>query len=143
MITGASSGLGEQIAHEFYKQGCQVVLCARRRQELERVRTDLLKMHSTVPTYPPIIIPLDLNELDTIPNHVEKILGITGRIDILINNGGISQRGTVLSTNLDVDVKIMYVNYLGAVALTKGCSISTYKNLSLIFIFFIQQFYQI
>lgn len=120
MITGASSGLGEQIAHEFYKQGCQVVLCARRRQELERVRTDLLKMHSTVPTYPPIIIPLDLNDLETIPTHVEKILGITGHIDILINNGGVSQRGSVLSTNIEVDLKIMYVNYFGSVVLTKS-----------------------
>nr|CAI5834337.1 unnamed protein product [Callosobruchus analis] len=36
VITGASSGLGEALAHEFYKYGCQVVLCARRRQELER-----------------------------------------------------------------------------------------------------------
>lgn len=97
-----------------------MVLCARRRQELERVRTDLLKMHSTVPTYPPIIIPLDLNDLEAIPTHVDKILGITGRIDILINNGGVSQRGSVLSTSFEVDLRIMYVNYLGAVVLTKA-----------------------
>lgn len=77
-------------------------------------------MHSTVPTYPPIIVPLDLNELETIPNHVEKILGITGRIDILINNGGVSQRGSAISTSFDVDLRIMYINYLGTVALTKG-----------------------
>lgn len=97
-----------------------MVLCARRRQELERVRTDLLKMHSTVPTYPPIIVPLDLHDLETIPTHVEKILGITGRIDILINNGGVSNRGSVVSTNIEVDLKIMYINYLGTVMLTKG-----------------------
>lgn len=120
MITGASSGLGEALAHELYKQGCQVVLCARRRQELERVRTDLLKTHPTVPTYPPIIIPLDLGDLDSLSGHVNKILGITGHIDVLINNGGISQRGSVLTSNTDVDIKIIYVNYLGAVVLTKG-----------------------
>lgn len=84
------------------------------------MRTDLLKMHSTVPTYPPIIIPLDLNDLETISNHVKKILGITGHIDILVNNGGISQRGSAVSTSYEVDLKIMYVNYLGAVVLTKG-----------------------
>lgn len=128
MITGASSGIGEQIAHEFYKQGCQVVLCARRRQELERVRTDLLKMHSTVPTYPPVIVPLDLSDLEAIPNHVEKILGITGRIDILINNGGVSQRGAAFSTSFDVDLRIMYINYFGAVALTKGKKMLRFKK---------------
>lgn len=120
VITGASSGLGEALAHEFYKQGCQVVLCARRRQELDRVKTDLLQSHATVPTHPPIIIPLDLSDLQSLPKSVEKILAITGHIDILINNGGISHRGTVMQTNVDVDMKIMMVNYFGAIALTKA-----------------------
>ncbi|XP_056631601.1 dehydrogenase/reductase SDR family protein 7-like [Diorhabda sublineata] len=120
VITGSSSGLGEALAHEFYKQGCQVVLCARRRQELERVRTDLLHSHSTVPTHPPIIIPLDLSEIDKLEEQVKKIVSITGKIDILINNGGISHRGSVLSTQNDVDMKIMMVNYFGTIALTKA-----------------------
>lgn len=46
VITGASSGLGEALAHNFYVAGCKVVLAARRREELERVRTDLLEIHS-------------------------------------------------------------------------------------------------
>lgn len=46
VITGASSGLGEALAHTFYMAGCKVVLAARRKEELERVRTDLLEMHS-------------------------------------------------------------------------------------------------
>jgi dehydrogenase/reductase SDR family protein 7B len=45
MITGASSGLGECLAHSFYKCGCRVILAARRKNELERVRRDLLAMH--------------------------------------------------------------------------------------------------
>ena len=45
MITGASSGLGESLAHCFYKAGCRVILAARRQNELERVRSDLLAMH--------------------------------------------------------------------------------------------------
>lgn len=45
MITGASSGLGEALAHTFYMAGCKVILCARRKEELERVRTDLLECH--------------------------------------------------------------------------------------------------
>lgn len=46
VITGASSGLGEALAHTFYRSGCKVVLAARRKEELDRVRTDLLEMHS-------------------------------------------------------------------------------------------------
>lgn len=97
-----------------------MVLCSRRRQELERVREDLLKLHSTIPTYPPIIIPLDLSDVNTLATHVDKILKITNHIDILINNGGISNRGNILNTSTDVDIKVMYVNYFGTVTLTKG-----------------------
>lgn len=46
LITGASSGLGEALAHTFYIAGCKVVLAARRQDELERVRKDLLQLHS-------------------------------------------------------------------------------------------------
>lgn len=112
--------MGEALAHEFYKQGCQVVLCARRRQELERVRNDLLHSHCLVPTHQPIVIPLDLCDTSSLSSHVNKIISIAGQVDILVNNGGISHRGTVLSTNIEVDEKIMKVNYLGSAALTKG-----------------------
>lgn len=43
-----------------------------------------------------------------------------GHIDILINNGGISFRGDINNTNIDVDMKVMLVNYFGQVAVTKG-----------------------
>jgi dehydrogenase/reductase SDR family protein 7B len=46
VITGASSGLGEALAHTFYVAGCKVVLAARRKDELERVRKELLELHS-------------------------------------------------------------------------------------------------
>ncbi|CAH0558224.1 unnamed protein product [Brassicogethes aeneus] len=128
VITGASSGLGEALAHAFYKRGCQVVLCARRRQELDRVRTELLQTHCTVQTFPPIIIPLDLSEYNNLSQHVTKILSITGHIDILINNGGVSHRGHAVSTNVDVDMKIMLVNYFGSIALTKAVLPSMIKK---------------
>lgn len=44
LITGASSGLGESLAHVFYRAGCKVILAARRVQELERVKKDLLAL---------------------------------------------------------------------------------------------------
>lgn len=120
VITGASSGLGEALAHEFYKAGCQVVLCARRRAELDRVRTDLLRMHPTTPTNLPLVVPLDLSDVDTLPLQAQRILGITGHVDILVNNGGVSNRGSVVDTKVEVDMHVMMVNYFGTVALTKA-----------------------
>ncbi|GAB0094625.1 Dehydrogenase/reductase SDR family protein 7-like [Sergentomyia squamirostris] len=120
LITGASSGLGESLAHAFYMAGCKVVLSARRKEELERVRKDLLECYSVSPTYPPVVVPLDLTDVNGLSEKVNSILTIFGHIDILVNNGGISVRSDVLSTSVDVDIKIMLVNYFGAVALTKA-----------------------
>lgn len=66
------------------------------------------------------MLPLDLTDLNGMPEKVAEIEKIFGHIDILINNGGVSVRSDVLSTAMDVDIKVMLVNYFGAVALTKG-----------------------
>lgn len=119
MITGASSGLGEALAHTFYRCGCRVILVARRKNELERVKNDLMKCYKTVPIHPPIILVLDLSDINNIKDEVLKIIMVHGRIDILINNAGISYRGKVIDTNVDVDIKIMLTNYFSQVALSK------------------------
>lgn len=59
-------------------------------------------------------------DLKNIPKQATEALERFGQIDILINNGGISYRGEVVSTSIDVDMKIMMINYFGTVALTKG-----------------------
>ena len=65
-------------------------------------------------------MPLDLNELDTMEQKAEKAFNLYGRIDILINNAGISQRSLIVDTSLTVYEKLMRINYLGTVALTKA-----------------------
>lgn len=74
----------------------------------------------TVPTHPPVILPLDLTEINALNSEVEKVLKIHGRVDILINNAGISYRGEVENTNVDVYIKVMLINYFAQVAMTKG-----------------------
>lgn len=146
MITGASSGLGEALAHEFYKSGCRIILVSRRKGELERVKNSLMETHhviyfhffqipqispvsqfyydwkffQTIPTHPPIVLPLDLTELNSLPAEIDKVLTIHGHIDVLINNAGISYRGEVVNTNVNVDIKVMLVNYFAQIALSKG-----------------------
>ncbi|XP_014615933.1 PREDICTED: dehydrogenase/reductase SDR family protein 7-like [Polistes canadensis] len=128
MITGASSGLGEALAHVFYSCGCRLILVARRKAELERVKNTLMEKHCTVPTHPPVILPLDLTEINTLQPEISKVLSIHERIDILINNAGISYRGEVINTNVDVDIKVMLINYFAQIALTKAVLPSMLKQ---------------
>nr|XP_016937443.1 dehydrogenase/reductase SDR family protein 7-like [Drosophila suzukii] len=127
LVTGASSGLGESLAHVFYRAGCRVILAARRTQELERVKKDLLAL-DVDPAYPPTVLALDLAELNSIPEFVTNVLAVYNQVDILINNGGISVRADVASTAVDVDLKVMVVNYFGSVALTKALLPSMVKR---------------
>ncbi|KAF4523439.1 hypothetical protein B566_EDAN010372 [Ephemera danica] len=120
LITGASSGLGEALAHAFYQSGCRVVLAARREAELKRVREELLQTHPTVPTHIPVVLPLDIGELNELPERVESILAIHGQIDIFVSNAGISCRCSAEDCAMDVDIKLMLINYLGHVAMTKA-----------------------
>lgn len=73
-----------------------------------------------IPTHPPVVVQLDLSDLTKLDDKVAGILKIFGHIDILVNNGGVSVRADVASTSIDVDIKVMAVNYFGAVAMTKG-----------------------
>ena len=66
------------------------------------------------------VLQLDLSDLKTIKSKASEAVAIFGGIDILINNAGISYRGCIVDTDLDIDQKIMAVNYFGQVALTKG-----------------------
>ncbi|XP_041977183.1 dehydrogenase/reductase SDR family protein 7-like [Aricia agestis] len=120
VVTGASSGIGEALAHVLHENGCKVVLAARRIGELERVKQDLISKNQTKSTYEPYVLELDLEKLEQLEPFVNKVYDQFGHIDILINNGGVSHRGSILQTSLDVDKKIMYINYFGSVGLTKA-----------------------
>lgn len=114
-ITGASSGIGESLAVAWSREGARLVLSARRRVELERV-LNLCEGG----TNRHLVLPFDLTEFDKDPAAVDQVLKHFGRIDVLVNNGGVSQRSLVKDTELAIDRAIMEVNYFGAVALTKA-----------------------
>jgi len=114
-LTGASSGIGEALAYALAKEGAKLILSARREDELQRV-ADTTKLNSS--DY--LILPLDLNALETFEAKKNEALKKFGRIDILINNGGVSQRALAKDTSVEVDRKIMEVNYFGTIALTKA-----------------------
>lgn len=114
-ITGASSGIGEALTYAFAKEGAaKLILSGRRINELERVK-------NACPASAEVVIQvLDVADHDAIPTIAQNIENQVGTIDILINNAGISQRGTVLETGLEVDKRIMDVDFFGTVAMTKA-----------------------
>ncbi|MBS0664447.1 MAG: SDR family oxidoreductase [Verrucomicrobia bacterium] len=113
-ITGASSGIGEALAHAFAGEGARVVLSSRRPAELERVRQALPRAAEHW------CVPLDLARAPTFPGIVAEVRQLAGRIDILVNNGGVSQRALALDATLEVERALMEVDYFGPVALTKA-----------------------
>lgn len=113
-ITGASSGIGEALVRAFAKEGATLVLSARRKEELERVALESGISGQC------LILPLDLSSTENIAEKTQTVIDKFGRIDVLVNNGGISQRALAKDSPLEIDRKIMEVNYFGQIALTKS-----------------------
>jgi len=113
-ITGASSGIGEATAYAFAQAGARLVLSSRRPEELERVRRACERPDEHC------VLPLDLTRGETFPAAVAEVLARCGRVDVLVNNGGVSQRALAAAADLAVERALMEVNYFGPVALTKA-----------------------
>lgn len=128
VITGATSALGQSLAHRFYNAGCKVVLVSRREHELARIRSQLVSSRpNNVPIYQPETVVLDLDDVQSLPAKAAEILDKCGQVDVLLNNGSTTARSDVLSSDVDVDIRVMNVNYFGTVALTKG---TWHKNIN-------------
>ena len=112
-ITGASSGIGKYLAIELSNQGAQLILSSRSIKALETVKL-LCKTPENVK-----IVTLDLEDYKNFESKVEVAISAFGTIDVLVNNGGISQRALAKDTSLDVDKRIIDINYLGTIALSK------------------------
>lgn len=114
-ITGASSGIGEALAYALAEKGAKLILSARRKTELERV-----KGNCVAAAQPNVrVLALDLAKPETLRLSTEAAIQLFGHVDILINNSGISQRSFAKDTRIEVDRTLMEVNYFGAVTLTK------------------------
>ncbi|MDG1477495.1 MAG: SDR family NAD(P)-dependent oxidoreductase [Vicingaceae bacterium] len=114
-ITGASSGIGEAIVYALAKENCKLVISARRIEELNRVKANTKLSDENI-----LVLPIDLEEHQNAKDWTQKVVAKFNRIDILINNGGISQEGYALKTTAEVEQKIMNINYFGNVALSKA-----------------------
>jgi len=113
-ITGASSGIGEGLAYELSSRNCKLILSGRNLEALKKVKSKCKNPEFVE------ILPFDLIDFNQAKSNVEKALSFYGSIDVLINNGGISQRSLLIETDFEVDKKLIEIDYLGTVALTKA-----------------------
>jgi short-subunit dehydrogenase len=111
-ITGASSGIGEALCIALANEGANLVLSARREDELQRVAA--LCGQAKV-----LVLPIDLSHIEQPQLLMDSIVARFGGVDILINNAGISQRGKALQTDISIDRRLMEVNFMSTVVLTK------------------------
>lgn len=114
-ITGASSGIGEALALALAAAGARVIVSARRADRLEVVRRRCEAVGPGARS-----LTLDLEDTASLPAAAQHAAELQGPIDILINNAGIGQSSLALDTDIAVSERIMRINYLGTVALTKA-----------------------
>jgi short-subunit dehydrogenase len=113
-ITGASSGIGKAVALELSKYNCKLILSSRRTTLLNDVKNECLLPKNVE------VLPLNLADYKTMTTVVTKAISFFDKVDILINNGGISQRSLIIDTDIEVDKKLMDIDYLGTIALSKA-----------------------
>lgn len=114
VITGASSGIGAACAKAFAQESYNLVLAARSTNDLEAIAAECEKLGvQAVP------VKTDVSEEEDCKNLISAALEHFGRIDVLVNNAGISMRAAFEDTELEVLRKLMDVNFWGTVYCTK------------------------
>ena len=114
IITGASSGIGKACAYEFARMGAKVVLAARRENELKIIENEIRQKGVEC-----LSVKTDVQNINDCRRLIEKTIEIFGKIDILINNAGISMRANFEELDLKVIKEIMDTNFFGMVYCTK------------------------
>ncbi|HAI38035.1 MAG TPA: short-chain dehydrogenase, partial [Maribacter sp.] len=112
-ITGASSGIGEALTYQLNALGAKIIASARRESVLTQVKNNCKNPDNVE------ILPLDLTNFSSLEEITDTAFSLFGKIDVLINNGGLSQRSLIVETKFEVYQQMIDVNYLGTIKLTK------------------------
>lgn len=113
-ITGASSGIGEELAYAVARAGAYPVLTARNREKLEAVQDKCLEYTDKC-----WVAAADLSDTSQLAVLVLEVVKQCGHIDFLINNAGRSQRSLAKDTAVEIDRKLMELNFFSVITLTK------------------------
>jgi NAD(P)-dependent dehydrogenase (short-subunit alcohol dehydrogenase family) len=104
-VTGAGSGIGEQIARLFAQQGAHIILADIRMDGAERVASEIRDAGGSARAEQ-----LDVADESQVKAAIERVATTEGRLDILVNNAGISHVGNILETSLHDWESVMRVN---------------------------------
>ncbi len=124
IITGASSGIGRSCAEEFARRGANLVLGARQYVILCEIAQDLEKRYDIKA----VAFSCDVSKEDDCKNLISQAIITFKRIDVLINNAGISMRALFKDVDINVLRNLMDVNFWGAVYCTKYALPELLKN---------------
>lgn len=113
-ITGASSGIGEALVYAYNKLGAKLIISSRNLEKLL-----LIKEKCVYPLHVHVL-PLDLEDTNSLAIKAEEAAAIFGTINLLIHSGGVSQRSLAMDTNLATEQRLMNTNFWGTVVLTKA-----------------------
>ncbi len=113
-ITGASSGIGEALAYTMSAAGARLILSSRRMDELERVKQACSDPGRVQ------LLQLDLADPPSLEGKVTAAISCFGQIDIMVHNGGVTQRSLVIETGMEVHRRLMELDYFSYVDLTRA-----------------------
>ncbi len=115
LVTGASGGIGEELARLFAADGHALVLVARSRDRLERLASELGERHNV----PARVIASDLARPESPREIFEELEGAGVRVDALVNNAGFGSYGPFAETDLSRELELLQVNVVALTHLTK------------------------
>lgn len=114
-VTGASRGIGREIARQFAFIGCEVCLSSRNRKRLETAAAEIIMLGGRAHVFP-----LDLTNRKSIPLVVKQIQKKVGLVDVLVNNAGVTVFKTFIDTTLGQFDNIIQTNLNGPIECIKA-----------------------
>ena len=123
IITGGSSGIGKALAEEFGKHGSKVLITGRNQSDLQAAVDELRQKGIIISGFP-----ADVSRPEDNRNMAAEAIRAYGKIDVLINNAGISMRALFEEVDLDVVRKVMDINFYGVLYATQSCLPEIMKN---------------
>ena len=116
LITGASSGIGRDMAFEFADRGYDLILVARSFDRLKEVKNEIIKKYDKCNV---LIMKCDVSNVKSVKNLYNDVRKEFGNIDVLVNNAGFGDCGKFYETDLEKDISMINTNILGLHVLTK------------------------
>ena len=116
IVTGASRGIGREIALRFAREGAKVALCARNVDQLNALRDEI----KAAGLEEPYVVPTDVSKEDSIQSLVDSVIDKWNEVDILVNNAGITRDGLLVRMSEEEWDEVMAANLKGAFLGTKA-----------------------